>query len=350
MFRATLSLGSIRGINVGLHWSIAVVAYIVVTSLAGSVFPEFAPGYSRGAYFLGATIIGVLFLASIVAHEFGHSIVAQRNGVGVGSITLFALGGVATLESQPQSPGAAARIAAAGPAVSVAVAVASGALAVLANMAGASSLLVAGLAWLGLINGTLAVFNMLPALPLDGGRVLQSALWKRSGDRNLATISAAKLGRLIGWGLVLFGLWQFSQGGSGLMTAVVGWFIVGSAKAESMRARLRLRQNQFQDHFGAYVRDGQFGQSAGDGFGPPTGGGFGPPAGDGFGPRAGDGFGPSAGGGFGSPAGGGFGSPPGPGQGSTSASPPPPASRRWSSQDVIDVDVVEEPQDGPYRP
>jgi len=140
---------------------------------------------------------------------------------------------------------AAARIAVAGPAVSVGIGVAALVAGFVAGAAGVSALIAAGLTWLGLVNISLAVFNMLPALPLDGGRALQAAMWKRSGDKDRATVSAASIGRYIGWAIVAFGAWQFFTGGSGLWTMVIGWFILSSAKAESMRAKFHIRRRNW---------------------------------------------------------------------------------------------------------
>jgi Zn-dependent protease len=220
------------------------MAGLVVLGLGGSVLPSTVPGYASALYLITAALVAVALMASIIAHELGHSIVAQRNRVGVKSINLFALGGVAALEREPDDPGAAGRIAVAGPAVSVAVGVASFAAMGLAGFFGAPALVTAGLGWLGIINIVMAVFNMLPALPLDGGRTLQAVLWKRSGDRHQATIRAAGVGRFIGWSMVAFGAWQFFSGGSGLWTAVMGWFIASSARAEDLRARFLARQEQ----------------------------------------------------------------------------------------------------------
>lgn len=243
--RDSLRLGTISGITIGLHWSIALIAGLFTFTLAGTILPGTVPGYTDGAYLLVATMVSVTFLASIIAHELGHSVVAQNNDVGVSGITLFALGGVAKLESEPQTPGAAARIALAGPAVSVAIGVGALVAATLAGALGVSPLIVAGLSWLGIINVAMAVFNMLPALPLDGGRALQAALWKRNGDPHRATIGAATLGRYLGWGLVAFGLWQFLGGSGGLWTALIGWFIVTSARAEAARARFELSRRDW---------------------------------------------------------------------------------------------------------
>jgi Zn-dependent protease len=242
--RASLRIGRFAGIPVGLHWSIAAIAAVLVISLSGTVLPSFFPGYGSPAYLVTAVVVAALFLASLIAHELGHSVVAIRNGVGVRGITLFALGGVAKLDGDADDPGAAARIAAAGPAVSVGIGLASLALAAGLSAIGAPTLMAGGVAWLGVINLTLAVFNLLPALPLDGGRILQALLWKRSGDRHLATISAATVGRYGGWALVLYGLWTTLNGGFGLWTMLIGGFVILTARAEELRARAARRQSR----------------------------------------------------------------------------------------------------------
>ncbi len=243
--RPSLRLGAIFGIPIGLHWSIAIIAGLFTVTLAGTVLPAVAPGYLGAADLVAAVAVAAALLASIIAHELGHSVVAKNNNVGVEGITLFALGGVAKLEREPDTPGAAARIALAGPAVSVAIGVAALVASAFAGAVGTPALAVAALSWLGIINLVMAVFNMVPALPLDGGRVLQALMWRRSGDRNRATISAASVGRYLGWAIVAFGLWQFLENGSGLWTMVIGWFILTSAKAEAMRARFQLRRQQW---------------------------------------------------------------------------------------------------------
>ena len=133
----------------------------------------------------------------------------------------------------------------AGPAVSVVIGVVALAAGFIAGGLGVSPLIAAGLTWLGLVNMSLAVFNMLPALPLDGGRTLQAVLWKRSGDRDQATVSAAAVGRYIAFALIAFGAWQFFSSGNGIWTMLIGWFILSSAKAESMRAQFRLRSRDW---------------------------------------------------------------------------------------------------------
>ncbi|MDG2112676.1 MAG: site-2 protease family protein [Actinomycetota bacterium] len=244
--RPSVRLGTISGIRVGLHWSVALVALLFTSTLAGSILPDAAPGFRGEAYLMVALSTSALLLASIVAHEFGHSIVARRNGVGIKGITLFALGGVATMEREPERPGAAFRIAAAGPMVSVIIGALSFAAALGVERAGLSDLTVAAVLWLGVVNLGLAVFNMLPALPLDGGRVLQSALWKRSGDRLAATVTAATVGRVLGNLMMMVGLYLVLADRSGLWTVFIGWFVSSGAKGEELRARHQMRQREAQ--------------------------------------------------------------------------------------------------------
>jgi Zn-dependent protease len=251
--RPSIRLGTFAGIKIGLHWSIAVIAVLITMSLAGTVLPFYAPGYGGASYLAVALLTAGLFLVSIVAHELGHSLVAESSGVRVRGITLFALGGVASLGSEPPSPGAAARIAIAGPAVSAVIGAGSLVTAAVGATLGLPVLVTAGLAWLGVINLVLAAFNLLPALPLDGGRVLQAALWKHHGDRHRATISAATIGGYIGWVLVGLGLLQLLSGGGGIWTMLIGGFVIMTAKAEGFRARLAQQHASGRPTFGPFV-------------------------------------------------------------------------------------------------
>lgn len=244
--RPSVRLGTIAGIRVGLHWSVALVAALFTFTLAGSILPDAAPGFSSGAYFLVASSTAALFMASIVAHELGHSLVARRNGIGIAGITLFALGGVAMMEREPDCPGPAFRVAVAGPLVSVGVGLVSVGAAFGASWVGLSTLSVAALLWLGIINVGLAVFNMLPALPLDGGRVLQSALWARHGDQLRATVTAASVGRVIGTLMMLGGGYWILTGGNGLWTLFIGWFVSASARGEEIRARREMMRREME--------------------------------------------------------------------------------------------------------
>lgn len=224
-----LLLGRIQGIPIRVNWSVAVIAALLASSLASTVFPSVIEGRSDGAYWVTAIVTTVAFLASIAAHEYGHALVALRHSVRVESITLWIFGGVAQLGDQPTSPLAALRIAAAGPVVSAAIGVSS----VLAS-AGLSGLPGAATLWLGTMNLLLMGFNLLPAFPLDGGRIYQAWLWRRDGDEVAASVRAARLGRGIGAGLVGLGVVQVAFGGfiGGIWSMAIGWFIREAARIE----------------------------------------------------------------------------------------------------------------------
>src|ERR1700710_945628 len=173
--KPTVSLGRIFGIKVGVHWSVLVIAALLAYGLTG--------GVGDVQLWIVALLAVVVFLGSLLAHELAHSIIARRNGMQVTGITLWLLGGVAQLGGPMPSAGAELRIAAAGPATSLGL----GAVFFLLAVAGAasgvvSSLVVSAIGWLAFVNVVLAVFNLIPAAPLDGGRILAGALWKIHGD------------------------------------------------------------------------------------------------------------------------------------------------------------------------
>lgn len=170
--RDSLTLGRIAGIRFGVNWSWAIVFALIVWTLATGIFPSTNPGHGQGTYIAMAIVAALLFFTSLLMHEFGHALEAKREGVEIEGITLWLFGGVAKFKGMFPSAGAEFRIAIAGPLVSLALGLlfALGAWAVSTREAVDSVA-----AWLGYINLTLLVFNMLPALPLDGGRVLRSA-------------------------------------------------------------------------------------------------------------------------------------------------------------------------------
>jgi len=233
--RQSVRFGRVAGLPVGAHWSVVIILGIFADVLAASVLPANDPHQPAVAYWAVGFIAAACLLASLLAHELSHALVARRNGVGVRSITLWMLGGVAELEGEPPSPGADLRIALAGPAASlIAGAVFIGAAAAI-GQAGGPALAVAAAAWLGVMNGLLAIFNLLPGAPLDGGRVLRAALWRRYGDRDRAATAAAAGGRylgalLVGLGLVELVLLRSLLGGLWLM--LIGWFLTSAAAAE----------------------------------------------------------------------------------------------------------------------
>jgi Zn-dependent protease len=242
MGRSSIRLGRIFGIPVGLDWSLLVIAGLLTVSLAADRFPDQFPGEPVGAYWVVGLATAGIFFASVLAHELAHSVVARRHGVGVEGITLWMLGGVAKLDGESPTPRAELLISAAGPGTSVALAGVFAAGAAALNGLGAPELLAAGLVWLAVINGILAVFNLIPAAPLDGGRILASLLWFHHHNRHRAVATAANVGVVFGWGLVGAGGvgWLAGLGFGGLWTALIGWFVISAARAEREMARGRM--------------------------------------------------------------------------------------------------------------
>jgi Zn-dependent protease len=232
-----IRLGAPAGIPVRADWSVGVVAWLVTWVLAVEALPSLAPGESRAAYWATAVATAAAFLGGLLAHELAHSVVARGRGVAVRDIRLWALGGIATLEGEPAQPRDDLAIAVAGPAASVAIGAGALAAAALAAWAGAPELAVAALVWLATINAVLAVFNLIPAAPLDGGRVLRAVLWRRRGDRTSATVSAARAGRIVGFGMLWLGLVELVLVGiGGLWTSILGWFVLSAARDEEVTA------------------------------------------------------------------------------------------------------------------
>lgn len=230
--RTTYPLGRVAGIAIGLHWSVLGLLALLMWTLATSVFPDTNPGLSDNAYFAMAVVASTGFFASILLHELGHAFQARRDGMRIDGITLWLFGGVARFSGMFPSAGAEFRIAIAGPLVSLALGV---------GFVGAA--LVPGIpesvdgacSWLGFINLALLVFNLLPALPLDGGRILRSALWAWKGDLRTATRLAAGGGRILAIAMIGIGLAGTAFLGlvSGIWLAVIGWFLLQAAGAEA---------------------------------------------------------------------------------------------------------------------
>lgn len=239
--RACFWLGRIAGIRVGVNWSVLVIFVLISWGLAASRFPATYPQYSNSAYIVAAVLTAVVFFISLLAHEISHALVARRNGLHVQDITLWLFGGVARLSGEASNPGAELRIAGVGPLVSLLLGGVFVGAAALLRAGGYDGLTLAGFAWLGGINIALAVFNVIPAAPLDGGRLLRSIIWWRTGDRLKATRWSSRAGQVFGWGLVALGLFGFltGDGFGALWLALIGWFLVGAATAENQQATVR---------------------------------------------------------------------------------------------------------------
>ena len=231
----SIELGRIFGIRIGINWSWLVVFALIAWTLAVGVFPSTNPGLSDGAYIAMAIVAAASFFASLLLHELGHAVEARREGMEIEGITLWLFGGVAKFKGTFPSAGAEFRIAIAGPLVSLALGVLFSLGAWALSITDAVDAVVA---WLGYINLTLLVFNMLPALPLDGGRVLRSALWHLRGDFLTATRAAARIGRAFAYLFIAGGvlLFVFQGSFSGAWLAFVGWFLLQAATAEDRYA------------------------------------------------------------------------------------------------------------------
>lgn len=233
--RAHIRLGSIAGIPIGLHFSWFLIAALITLALGGW-FSTAHPDWTAATIWASAVIAGVLFFGTLVLHELSHALVARASGVPVASITLFALGGVAHIRENAGSPGVEFRMGIVGPLTSALIGGLCLTAAWLGGWAGgltAATPVVSVLVWLGFINVALAVFNMLPGYPLDGGRVARAALWWLTGDVDRATRLAARGGQVVGGLLMAVGLSQFIAGAGlgGLWPAVIGWFLLTAAQS-----------------------------------------------------------------------------------------------------------------------
>ena len=234
----SIHLGHIGRTRIGLNWTLIPVAFLITWGLADGL-PHEVAGYPAGAYWLAGGLTALAFYASLLAHELAHAVVARRQGQSVRGIVLWLFGGMAQIEGDSPDAGAEFRMAAVGPLTTFVVAGLAAGGAWVLSWLGLVPLVVAALAWLAGINALLGAFNLLPAFPLDGGRVLRAILWRRSGDRDRATVGAARTGRVLGMALVAFGLYEtlFAGNFSGLWLAMVGWFISGSATQQMLVSR-----------------------------------------------------------------------------------------------------------------
>jgi Zn-dependent protease len=246
----SITLFHFRGIKVTVDWSWFIVLFLVIIYMAN--FFEDLLGEGGTAPFLLALLSAVGFFGSILLHEFGHAIVAMRNGIGISSIQLWIFGGMARMDREADSPGTELKVALAGPAVTAAIALVLGLVgiaaagwtgfreAVFLETRSDVSGLMALIAWLVSINLLILVFNLLPAYPMDGGRVARALAWQRTGNRNRATRFAANLGRLFGYLFIGGGIALAFAGYlfSGVWLALIGMVINGSARGAAMQTAL----------------------------------------------------------------------------------------------------------------
>ena len=228
--KATFRLGKILGIQIGVHYSWLFIFVLITWSLAATYYPVNYPDFSTSTNWILGALSGLMLFASVLAHELGHSIVAQRRGIPVKSITLFIFGGAASITKEAETPGAEFSMAITGPATSFLLA---GIFWLIYFIVSDASQVIGAVAfYLATINAILGVFNMVPGFPLDGGRVFRSILWAVMKDFRRATRIATATGQgfayfliIGGIGLTLIGFLQ------GLWLALIGWFLSNAASA-----------------------------------------------------------------------------------------------------------------------
>ncbi|MGB9880835.1 MAG: site-2 protease family protein [Anaerolineae bacterium] len=239
MFGSSVRIGRILGIEIRVDYSWFIVFVLVTWSLAGQYFPSAYPGWSNTAYWLLGALTAVLFFLSVLAHELAHSVVSQAARVPVRNITLFIFGGAAQISDEPRTAGAEFWMALVGPLTSLAIAAVSGVVWFVSRMFSPYLYALAG--WLGMINLSLALFNLIPGFPLDGGRIFRALVWGLTGNLRQATRIATNLGRLVAYGFILWGVAQLFSGNwvNGVWIAFIGWFLDNAATASYRRVALR---------------------------------------------------------------------------------------------------------------
>jgi Zn-dependent protease/CBS domain-containing protein len=255
--RSNVKLGRISGIEIGLHYSWFIIAALIVFSL-GEHFRQVNPNWGTGQIWIAALLTAALFFVTLLLHELAHSLVAQARGLKVTGITLFALGGVSQIQDDATDAKTEFWVAIAGPIASLIIGF--GCLAIALGLGWQRSTepntAVTGvLVWLGYINIVLAVFNMIPGFPLDGGRVLRAIVWAITKNADRSTRIAARIGQVVAFLFILDGIWQFFSGAGfgGLWIAFIGWFLMDAAKAsyaevETTAAFRGMRVSQVMSH------------------------------------------------------------------------------------------------------
>jgi Zn-dependent protease len=243
--KAQIKLGRIFGIEIGLHYSWFIIALLITLSLV-SQFHTLNPDWGELVIWTTAIVTSLLFFASIIAHELSHAAVAKARRLPVRSITLFALGGVAQIEKEANDPATEFWMGIAGPIMSVLIGIGCLAIAwVLGWVPGTDpgSPAAAMFMWLGYINVSLAIFNLIPGFPLDGGRVLRAILWWFTGDSVRSTRLAARVGQVVAFAFIVLGVLRFFAGAGigGLWIAFIGWFLLEAARASYAQVEINQR-------------------------------------------------------------------------------------------------------------
>lgn len=235
----SIRIATVAGIPVGIHPLWLLIVGLITWSLAVGYFPERIDDVQPGVAWALGLISALLLFASVVLHEFGHAITAQRYGMKVDGIDLWLLGGVAKMRGGPDKPRHEIGYALAGPAVTLVVAVTFAVVAVVLSRTG-PDVLWALAEYQAIVNTVILVFNMLPAFPLDGGRVTRALIWRRNQDKVRATATAARVGRWFAYGMIAFGVFSLFAGApGGLWFALIGFFLIVAGGAEAQQIEIQ---------------------------------------------------------------------------------------------------------------
>ena len=239
--KSQIKLGTVFGVELGLHYSWVVIALLITFSLAAQ-FHAVNRNWSEAEVWGTAIVTGILFFAFLLAHEMSHAMVARARGLPIHKITLFLLGGVAQIEKEATDPSTEFWMAIVGPITSAVIGLVLLAIAHFSGWVSAVAPQTPGIAllvWLGYINLALAVFNMIPGFPLDGGRVLRAILWWSMHNMERATRAAARVGQVIAVLFIAFGIFRFFAGAGlgGLWLAFIGWFLLQAAGASYVQVQ-----------------------------------------------------------------------------------------------------------------
>jgi Zn-dependent protease/predicted transcriptional regulator len=256
MLQGGIPIGKAFGISLRLHWSWFIIFVLITWALSTSYFPSTYPNWSLVEGVTAGIITSLFFFGSVLVHELMHSILALHKGIHIASITLFILGGVSAMTEEPKKAKDEFLIAIAGPGSSL---VLGGifwgvwiALGGTKAVTGPNEFIAAIVFWLGYINLALGVFNLIPGFPLDGGRVLRSLIWWRTGKMQNATKIASNIGRVIGYLFILGGVYLVFTGDlfNGIWLALIGWFLASSAASSY---NLLLMQDTLKGHIAAEI-------------------------------------------------------------------------------------------------
>jgi Zn-dependent protease/predicted transcriptional regulator len=236
----SIRIGRVIGIQIRIHYSWFIIFGIVTISLATAYFPREYQSGNPLLYWMPAIFTALILFGSVLIHELAHSYVAIKNGIEIRGINLFIFGGVAELTGEPKTAIAELKIAAAGPFASIIIGSVFFLIETLFGH-GLSVVILSPLRYLKFINFALALFNLVPGFPLDGGRLLRAILWKRSGDIKAATKTASRFGQGFAYILIFFGVFQAFSGRflSGLWMVFIGFFLEQASKSSYQQLLLR---------------------------------------------------------------------------------------------------------------